>query len=272
MVNFNEYDNNQVLERIYMTVEFSGDFSDQRINFNLKDLGEINYYKVQPTKVDEESIFIIIKDNLLAGISYGSLDDWSDDSRFVEIVVPENVIAADFFYFLTKELDKAGYELNVGYEMTIAKESIEVYNEYLQKLLPLLNLCGVKLFKAKKKTSKARHKYIKSLADVPFSINYKGSKATVYWVKRNEFIVKAGATLVENAPLTKAGVIGFAGKFGLRLREEHAEQIKNDTLIQDVKLRSVNEVGTFLYFAGTNSWLQLKSPEGKTLHELTVVK
>jgi len=43
-------------------------------------------------------------------------------------------------------------------------------------------------------------------------------------------------------------------------------------LTADVKLRSVNEVGTFLYFAGTNSWLQLKSPEGKTLNELTVVK
>lgn len=272
MVKLNEYHNNQVLERKYMTTEFSGDFSDQRINFNLNNLGEVNYYKVQPTKVDEESIFIIIKDNLLAGVSYGSLEDWSDDSRFVEIVVPENVIASDFFYFLTKELDKAGYEFNVGYELTIAKESIEVYNEYLQNILPLLNLCGVKLFKAKKKPTKARHKYIKSLAEVPFSIDYKGSKATVYWVKRNEFIVKAGANLVGEAPLTKAGVIGFAGKFGLRLREEHADEIKNNVLIQDVKLRSVNEVGTFLYFAGTNSWFQLKSPEGKTLHELTVVK
>ncbi|GEO63356.1 hypothetical protein [Companilactobacillus nantensis] len=255
-----------------MTTEFSGDFSDQRLTFKLDNLGEVKYYKKQPTEVDDEAIFIIIKENLMAGLSYGSLEDWSEDSNFVEIDVPENIIASDFFYFLTKEFDQAGYELSVGYEMTISPESINVYSEYLEKILPLLSFFGVKMVKPKKVAMKPRHKYVKSLTDVPFSIDYKGSKATVYWVKRNEFLIKAGANLLETAPLTKAGVIGFAGKFGLRLREEHADQIKNNVLIQDVKLRSVNEVGTFLYFAGTNSWLQLKSPEGKTLHELTVVK
>lgn len=272
MVKLKKYSNNQVLEGKHMTTEFSGDFSNQRLNFKLDNLGEIKYFTKQPAEVDEEAIFIILKDNLMAGLSYGSLEDWSDDSKFVEIDVPDNIIASDFFYFLTKEFDQSGYELNVGYEMTISPQSIKVYSEYLEKILPLLTFLGIKLAKPKKVNVKPRHKYLKTLADVPFSVDYKGSRATVYWLKRNEFVIKAGANLVENAPLTKAGIIGFAGKFGLRLREEHADQIKNNVLIQDVKLRSVNEVGTFLYFAGTNSWLQLKSPEGKTLHELTVVQ
>ena len=77
---------------------------------------------------------------------------------------------------------------------------------------------------------------------------------------------------MDKAPLTKAGIVGFAGRFGMQLRQEHADSIEDNVLTKDVHLRSVNEVGTFLYFAGTNSWLKLISPEGKTLDELTIVK
>lgn len=34
-------------------------------------------------------------------------------------------------------------------------------------------------------------------------------------------------------------------------------------------LRSVNEVGHLLYFAGTNSWLVLRDDAGRTLDELS---
>ncbi|GAQ02355.1 hypothetical protein NBRC111452_2198 [Companilactobacillus farciminis] len=94
----------------------------------------------------------------------------------------------------------------------------------------------------------------------------------MYWNSRNKLIVKKGAILVDKAPLTKAGVVGFAGRFGMQLRQEHSDVIQDNVLTEDINLRSVNEVGTFLYFAGTNSWLQLISPEGKTLDELTIVK
>jgi hypothetical protein len=40
---------------------------------------------------------------------------------------------------------------------------------------------------------------------------------------------------------------------------------------EDVVLKSVNEVGHFLYYAGTNSWLVLKDKDGKTIDEWTVV-
>lgn len=272
MLNFKQYLNNRILEGKIMTTKITGDMSDDQITLHLDKLGTINYYAVKPNTIDDEAIFIIMKNQHLAGLSYGSLDNLDDANGFIELVVPENIIPADFFYFLTLEMDQAGYEMNVGYKMTISAESVKVYQKYWQTILPLMKAFGLQVTKPKKTPAKPRHKYLPSLAEVPFSIDYKGSKATVYWVKRNEFVVKAGAELVAEAPLTKAGVIGFAGKFGLRLRDEHESQIENNVTTEDITLRSVNEVGTFLYFAGTNSWLQLKSPTGKTLHELTVVK
>jgi len=254
-----------------MTINFTGNVSKNKISIDLDNLGLINYYSKDPQRVDEESIFLILKNRDIIGLSFGELDNEDDVSNYIEIVVPENVIAADFFYFLTKELDQAGYSMNVNYTIAISDESKKIYQKYWDTILPILTAWGLKI-NPTKKVAKPRHKYLTSLAEVPFQIDYNGSKATVYWKKRNELVVKAGATLVADAPLTKAGIIGFAGKFGLRLREEHESQLKDNVLTEDITLRSVNEVGTFLYFAGTNSWLQLKSPEGKTLNELTIVK
>ncbi|WP_057881818.1 hypothetical protein [Companilactobacillus kimchiensis] len=255
-----------------MTTNFTGKFSDKKITIQADDLGTINYYSVEPESVDEESIFFMMRNRDIIGMNFGNADSINDPTNYLEIIVPENIIASDFFYFLTEELNQSGYSLNVDYKMTISAESTKVYQAYWKLILPLLRGFGLEIVQPKKVVAKPRHKYAKSLADVPFKINYNGSKATVYWVKRDQFVIKSGASLVAETPLTKAGIIGFAAKFGLRLRQEHETQIKDNVLISDITLRSVNEVGTFLYFAGTNGWLQLKSPEGKTLNELTVVK
>lgn len=254
-----------------MTTDFVGNLSDQKITINLKDNGIINYYSTKPEEVNKESIFFSLKKNEIVELSFGSLDNMGDATNFIEIIVPENIIAPDFFFFLTEELKQDGYQMNVDYQMTISKESLAVYHKYWQIILPLLKAFGLQIVQPKRPIAKPRHKYQKQLADVPFKIDYNGSKATVYWIKRNELVIKKGAILVADAPLTKAGLIGFAGKFGLRLRQEHEDQIKENVLAEDITLRSVNEVGTFLYFAGTNSWKQLVSPDGKTLDELTVV-
>lgn len=255
-----------------MTTRFTGDFSDDKVTIQLGDNGQVICYMEKPAVVNEESAFFIIKDQELIGMSLGSVDNFDKATRYLEIVMPENIIPTDFFYFLTKEMDQFGYNLAVDYNLKISQASIKVYQTYWDLISPLLAAFGLRFVAPKKSHQKPRHKFLKSLVEVPFKVDYQGSQATVYWIKRNEFIIKAGAKLVEKAPLTKAGLIGFAGKFGLRLRQEHEKQIKDDTLLEDITLRSVNEVGTFLYFAGTNSWLQLKDPDGKTLDELTVIK
>lgn len=70
-------------------------------------------------------------------------------------------------------------------------------------------------------------------------------------------------------PLNRDGSLGFAARFALRLREEHADAISGARTTEDIVLRSVNEVGHLLYFAGTNSWLVLRDDAGRTLDELS---
>lgn len=251
-------------------MDFTGNISNTKMTFNLEKLGTVNYYQAIPDQVNEESIFIVIKNHEVIGINLGSLMNAKDCDGIVELILPENMIPADFFYFLTKELTSYGYMMNVEYKMAISQESMSVYQNYWAKISPLMAMFGLK--KQIKKRTKARHRFVKELSEVPFSVDYNGSKATVYWNSRNKLIVKKGAILVDKAPLTKAGVVGFAGRFGMQLRQEHSDVIQDNVLTEDINLRSVNEVGTFLYFAGTNSWLQLISPEGKTLDELTIVK
>lgn len=257
-----------------MNTNLTGDFSKETITLKLAGNGIVRYHANEPKQIESKSIFIILNRQRVVGLSFGSIEnDAAGKNIYLELIVPETIVPAEFFYFLTLEMDKAGYEMNVGYSMSVSPASMKKFQKYWRTILPLLQAFGLQLAKqTKRSAAKPRHKFDPKLVDQPFSIDYKGSQATVYWKKRNEFVIKKGATLVENAPLTKAGVIGFAGKFGLRLRDEHAAAIENSRLIEDVTLRSVNEVGTFLYFAGTNSWLQLKSPDNKTLHDLTVVK
>ena len=123
--------------------------------------------------------------------------------------------------------------------------------------------------KAPKKPAKAQHRFKQDFADVPFFIDYNGAKATVTWRKRDEMVIAAGATLQTDMPLNKDGSVGFAQRFALTLREEHADAISNGHTTKDVVLKSANEVGHFLYFAGTNTWLQLKDAQGRTLNELS---
>lgn len=72
--------------------------------------------------------------------------------------------------------------------------------------------------------------------------------------------------------LNKDGSLGFSAKFAEKLRSEHTDSFDNFVTTKDIILKSVNEVGLFLYFGGTNSWLVLKDDNGKSINEWTVVK
>ncbi|GBG94699.1 hypothetical protein LFYK43_11580 [Ligilactobacillus salitolerans] len=123
----------------------------------------------------------------------------------------------------------------------------------------------------KKKGGKPRHKWTKEIAAIPFYVDHSDSKATVFWQKRTEMLIKAGAKLKTEVPLNKDGSVGFSARFAQKLRSEHQAEFKDGYTTADIVLKSVNEVGLFLYFAGTNSWLQLKDENGKSINEWTVV-
>lgn len=119
--------------------------------------------------------------------------------------------------------------------------------------------------------AKARHRWSQEISTVDFHIHHQGVRARVRWVARNRMVIFKGATMLAEAPLNKDGSIGFSVRFAQQLRLEHEGQFANFQTTQDILLKSVNEVGLFLYFGGTNSWLILKDDQGKTIHDWTVV-
>ena len=118
---------------------------------------------------------------------------------------------------------------------------------------------------------KVRHRWSREISLIDFYVDYSDSKAVVRWQSRNEMLIKKGAVLKAETVFLKDGTLGFAAKYTLQLREMHADKIKDFVTTDDIILKSVNEVGHFLYFAGVNSWLILKDKDGKTINEYTAV-
>ncbi|WP_461225897.1 hypothetical protein [Lacticaseibacillus suihuaensis] len=143
----------------------------------------------------------------------------------------------------------------------------------LAALTPTLTLLGVALAPAKKRPAKAQHRWSKTVSAVPFTTTFAGTQATVYWQRRNEMRLLAGARLKPEADLNADGSLGFSARFAAQLRGEHQAAIGPDFVTtEDIVLKSTNEVGLFLYFGTTNSWLQFADAAGRTLDDWTVVR
>lgn len=126
--------------------------------------------------------------------------------------------------------------------------------------------------KTEKKGGKARHRWTKEMAAIEFFIDVDGAEATVVWQKRNEMLIKKGARMRKEPRLTAVGERGLEARFGDTLREEHADQFNDDFVTtEDIVLKSVNEVGLFLYYGGRNSWLAMVDLAGRTIDEWTRV-
>lgn len=157
-------------------------------------------------------------------------------------------------------------------EQKIAANHFPVVENYQRQLFEILAAFGYENEKVKKKSAKAQHRWNKKVSEIPFYIDYNGSKGEVVWRKRNEMVLKSGAILTQEMPLNKDGSVGFSARLTEKLRADHADQISDFTTTEDISLKSVNEIGIFLYYAGTNGWLVLKDKNGKTIDEYTAVK
>lgn len=114
-----------------------------------------------------------------------------------------------------------------------------------------------------------RHRWSKEVSTIPFFAHRNGATACIFWRKRNEVVIKAGAILARDVPLNKDGSVGFSARFALSLRAEHEDAIRDYVTTEDIVLKSVNETGHLLYFAGCNSWLEFKDEQGRTLEDYT---
>lgn len=125
-----------------------------------------------------------------------------------------------------------------------------------------------------KSTENKKPSYVwnKSLIDQILLVSYKGAKAQLTWNKCNELIILKGVILSEQVPYNKDGSLSIAAKFTKALRDQHQDKISNFTTTSDVMLKSPNEVGHFLYYAGANSWEIIYTNNNQTLEEICLVK
>lgn len=157
-------------------------------------------------------------------------------------------------------------------EQKIAVNRYPIVARHQERLFELLTTFGFENKKVKAKPAKAQHRWNKQVSEIPFYIDYNNAKGEVIWQKRNEMRLLAGAKLTQEMPLNKDGSVGFSARLTEKLRADYVDKISNYTTTEDIIFKSVNEVGIFLYYAGTNGWLVFKDKDGKTIDEYTVVK
>lgn len=204
--------------------------------------------------IKDNELYILMKDRRF--VKYvDNMKDLEDNNQY------DKVIAIVMPYGISED------------EMKDTLENNQAESDVENEILAILDAFGyVMEKKEKRKPAKAQHRWSKEVSEIEFYVDTRESKATVIWQKRNEMLLKAGATMMKEAPLNKDGSVGLSAKMGNTLREEHKDAFKNFVTTKDIILKSVNEIGLFLYFAGTNGWLELVDKDGKTIDEWTVVK
>ncbi|WP_283678796.1 hypothetical protein [Lentilactobacillus sp. Marseille-Q4993] len=258
-----------------MTINLSVEITDEVININ----GDYNLRitdGVADSQINSNDIVILVDGMTPVAISVGN-GEFQPEFKFSRtITVKTDSFDFEPIYlarFLAQTLEDGKINIVRDFADTKVPTNMEMpVNNVGSGLLKVMAMFGILLEKPKRKPAKAQHRWRKEISDISFFVNYENAVAEVKWVKRNQMKIIAGAKLRQDVPLNKDGSIGIAVKFGNQLRQEHEQQITDFVTSEDVILKSVNEVGSFLYYAGTNSWLVLKDKNGKTIDEYTVVK
>lgn len=231
--------------------------------------------------VEQPTILFLLKDTTIIYIdqSHKTVSYNNVDFNKVIMITIQWEEEVEFEYlkraFINEALANGISLLNTDKKLKIPANYQNVVAAYSKKVTLALNKFGYPLYQkpeVKEKSTKAQHRWNKAVSQIEFYINCRESKATVLWQKRNEMLLKAGAKMMPSFPLNKDGSVGFSAKFGEKIRSDHADKIKDFVTTKDIILKSVNEVGLFLYFGGTNSWLEMADADGKTIDEWTIVK
>lgn len=200
--------------------------------------------------------------------------------QLIYLDFPLKVEKDGYTTYLNNEMHSAGQPYAVKLKNSVLPEDTEqIVSSTFSTIFLILERFGLPLTRLKRteeksnkpKTGKPRHKWTKEVSQIEFSVDRLGAEAKVYWIKRNEMLIKSGAKMMPKAPLNKDNSLGFSARFGEQLRQEHHNQFQDFITTEDIYLKSVNEVGLFLYFGGTNSWLELLDEGGKSINEWTIV-
>ncbi|KRM11977.1 hypothetical protein ABTQ33_00820 [Paucilactobacillus suebicus] len=246
-----------------MTIELKVSMSETKTKVELPDEQGTLIFSSKPIEIPDHGIQLFINESYLV-----SVDD--EPKKYDE------VLTIQLPWSIEPKLVGRVMQNRIGEtEIKVPQSQIKAMQSYLDMLTKTTARLGVVLSKkavAKKDPAKPRHKFYKDMVNMPFKVNRNGSEATVFWTASKEMTVKAGAKLTGEKIMNKDGSMRYGTKYGEKLRADHADAIDGLVTTKDVKLRSVNEVGLFLYYGDTNGRLELINEYGQTLNELTIVK
>ncbi|MCD2256536.1 hypothetical protein FHQ08_07355 [Lactobacillus sp. CC-MHH1034] len=259
-----------------MSETFTGGFTTDTLFIDLHDLGKLYVLSKLATPI-KPAVMLYFQKSKLVGI--GTEQPKQTFDRILCIDPPETIRQINLEHFLINQVPAVGnLELTDTTSLNeLPEELVEPIDTYFQAIKPLLIQLGFNLTSQARSyqattDKKTRHRWTKAISEMPFYVNYRGSRGVVFWTNRNELTLKTGAQMTITPPLNKDGTLGFSARFAQQLRQEHSAQFHNYVTTSDITLKSVNEVGLFLYFAGTNSWLQLKDRNGRSIHDWTAVE
>ncbi|MEG0284927.1 MAG: hypothetical protein RR494_03215 [Vagococcus sp.] len=231
-----------------------------------------------PKTLSENNIYLFYLEKALVFIGDQSDLKKHNDIACDSLIEVQTTLDIDSIYLkrlLSNIAIENGITLPTIEEVSVPSNIEKTFSKLTEAISLIIKTMGYsfeKVEKKKAKPAKARHKWTKEVSEKEFYIDTRDSIATVMWIKRNQMLIKKGATMMKEAPLNKDGSVGFSAKMGDKIRSENHDKFSSFVTTEDIILKSVNEVGLFLYFAGTNSWLEMIDKDGKTLNEWTVVE
>ncbi|MDN6641379.1 MAG: hypothetical protein L0L10_11450 [Tetragenococcus sp.] len=233
----------------------------------------IIFYSREGLNYDKNGFYLLFKEKQLQSI-HSILNEKSatQADTFVQIIPPESLDNVQLIQRFTEITQGNNLQNITEKTLETSKNHRPASKDYLAEVILLLEKLGFSLVQKKKTPAKVQHRWKKALSEIEFFVDDFGSQATVIWQKHNEMLIKKGAQLRKEYNLNKDGSVGLDARMGTQLREEQKDKIQNFITTEDIILKSVNEVGLFLYYGGTNSWLVLKDQNNKAIDEWAVVK
>lgn len=228
-----------------------------------------------PDQLAEASTAVFVKGSIPVAVGVGgvSIREIKEDfDSLVLIQTPWEIQPEYLAGKLIETWEAGGLSVAKLFSEKTPANQAKALTEYTGKLLTIFKTFGFSNVLPKKKPAKAQHRWNKEVSKVTFYIDYSDAKGEAVWQKRNELMLKKGAKLKSEVPLNKDGSVGYSARLTEKLRDDSADKIRDFVTTDDIIFKSVNELGIFLYYAGTNGWLVLKDEEGRTIDDYTVVK
>lgn len=249
--------------------------NDKKAEITLTDTDSqvIIFYSREALNYDQSGFYLLFKEKQLKSI-HSVLEEKLaiKADTFVQVIPPKNLDSNRLIQQLADITQENNRQTTPDGLSKTSKNRLPAMNDYLADLMLLLEKFGFTLVQKKRIPAKAPHRWNKTLSEIEFFVDDFDSQATVIWQKRNEMLIKKGAQLRKEYKLNKDGSVGLDARMGTQLRDEQKDKVQNFTTTEDIILKSVNEVGLFLYYGGTNSWLVLKDKDNKTIDEWSVLK